>query len=287
MPRGVPKSGRRMTQKHLDSLKKAQTQIQEPAVYESDEEILARIGERFEMLEYLTQGVLDGDVRGSIISGPPGLGKSYTVETMLEERLENGTADIVKGFTRSTGIYQALYAQANGGIVVFDDADSAFNDDVSLNLIKAATDTTEKRILSWRAETKMQDDDGNFLPTRFEFKGAVVFITNYDFDNAIENGHRLAPHFEAMINRAYYLDLMLKTRRDYFLRIKQMVEKGMMEQHGCSKSNNATILNYIEKNINKFRPGDLSLRTPVKLWNLMRNTKNWERMANVTMLKNR
>jgi len=287
MPRGVPKSGRRMTQKHLDSLKKAQTQIQEPAVYESDEEILARIGERFEMLEYLTQGVLDGDVRGSIISGPPGLGKSYTVETMLEERLENGTADIVKGFTRSTGIYQALYAQANGGIVVFDDADSAFNDDVSLNLIKAATDTTERRILSWRAETKMQDDDGNFLPTRFEFKGAVVFITNYDFDAAIESGHRLAPHFEAMINRAYYLDLMLKTRRDYFLRIKQMVDKGMMQEHNCPREKNTLILNYIEKNINKFRPGDLSLRTPVKLWNLMRNTSNWERMANVTMLKNR
>lgn len=287
MPRGVAKNGRRMTQKFKDQLAKAQTQIQEPAIFESDEEILARIGERFEMLEYLTQGVIDGDVRGSIVSGPPGLGKSFTIEQMLEKQVDNGRYDIVKGFTRSTGIYQALYSQANGGIIVFDDADSAFNDDVSLNLIKAATDTTEKRILSWRAETKMQDEEGNFLPTRFEFKGSVIFITNFDFDGAIESGHRLAPHFEAMINRAYYLDLMLKTRRDYFLRIKQMVDKGMMQEHNCPKENNKTILDYIEKNINKFRPGDLSLRTPVKLWNLMRNTRNWERMANVTMLKNR
>lgn len=287
MPRGVAKSGRRMTQKYKESLTLAQTQIQEPAVFETDDEILSRIGERFEMLEYLTQGVIDGDVRGSIVSGPPGLGKSFTIEQMLEKQVQEGRYDIVKGFTRATGIYQALYSQANGGIVVFDDADSAFNDDVSLNLIKAATDTTEKRVLSWRSETKMQDQEGDFLPTRFEFKGSVIFITNFDFDGAIENGHRLAPHFEAMINRAYYLDLMLKTRRDYFLRIKQMVDKGMMQEHNCPREKNTQILNYIEKNINKFRPGDLSLRTPVKLWNLMRNTSNWERVANVTMLKNK
>lgn len=290
MPRGVPKSGFRKTQKamsRLQDLNIAQTQVQEPEVVESDEEIMSRIGERFEMLSYLTESAIKGDVRSFIVSGPPGLGKSFTIEEMLEQNLGEGEYEIVKGFSRPTGIYQSLYAMADGGVLVFDDCDSAFNDDIALNLIKSATDSTDRRMINWRAETKMQTPDGDFLPTRFEFKGSVIFITNFDFDHAIERQHRLAPHFEAMINRAFYLDLMLKSRRDYFLRIKQMVDNGMLLKRGNNKEESAKVLNYIEKNISKFRAGDLSLRTATKLGSLIKSTKNWERIANTTLLKQR
>jgi hypothetical protein len=193
----------------------------------------------------------------------------------------------VKGFTRATGIYQSLYEMSNGGVLVFDDCDTAFTDDVAINLLKAATDSSDKRIISWRAETKMQTSDGDYLPQSFEFKGSVIFITNQDFDAHIASGSRMAPHFEALINRAFYLDLMLKTPRDYFLRIKQMVDKGMLIERGNTRQQSNDVLAYIEKNINKFRQGDLSLRTATKLGTLIRSTKNWERLANTTMLKQR
>jgi len=286
MPRGVPKNGKRKTQaamaRDASLLTNFQTQI--PAIVESDEQILSRIGERFEMLDYLTDAAIKGDIKSAIFSGPPGLGKSFTVE----QKLENvANSSIVKGFSRATGIYQSLYEMSNNGVLVFDDCDSVFGDDIALNLLKSATDSSDKRIISWRAETKMQTQDGDFLPTSFEFKGSVIFITNQDFDAHIDSGSRLAPHFEALINRSFYLDLMLKTRRDYFLRIKQMVDKGMLKERGNTIEQSNKILGFLEKNMDKFRNGDLSLRTAVKLGNMIKVNKNWERVASTTMLKQR
>ena len=51
----------------------------------SDEERLAEIRERFEILDEMTQGSIDGVVRGMVVTGPPGVGKSYGVEKVIEQ----------------------------------------------------------------------------------------------------------------------------------------------------------------------------------------------------------
>ena len=50
------------------------------AAVETDDEIEQRISERFDILEALTDSCISGDSRALIVSGPAGLGKSYTVE---------------------------------------------------------------------------------------------------------------------------------------------------------------------------------------------------------------
>jgi len=45
-------------------------------VEESDEQVVERIRERFDMLKDMTKAVKKGDVRAMIVSGPPGVGKS-------------------------------------------------------------------------------------------------------------------------------------------------------------------------------------------------------------------
>ena len=58
----------------------------EPVVTaETDEEIMERIAERFDILKSMTEATINGDVRGMIVTGPPGVGKSYIVETTLEK----------------------------------------------------------------------------------------------------------------------------------------------------------------------------------------------------------
>lgn len=52
---------------------------------ETPEQAMDRIKGRFEVLDKMTDAVANGNVRGLIVSGPPGVGKSFGVETILDE----------------------------------------------------------------------------------------------------------------------------------------------------------------------------------------------------------
>jgi hypothetical protein len=252
---------------------------------ETDEQIDARIAERFQILDLLTESCMVGNSRSLIVSGPPGLGKSFTVERTLSEWDPNGANHvIVKGYVRATGLIKLLYQfREQGQVVVFDDADTIFFDDTSLNLLKAVCDTTERRRVSWLSEGKLMDDEtGEIIPRTFDFDGTVIFISNYDFDHMIEKGHKLAPHLSALISRSHYIDLALKTRRDYLVRIRQVIRDGMLDDLTATQRNE--VIAYIEQNHSRLR--ELSLRMAIKIGNLRKTTDDWKRMANVTCCRN-
>ena len=79
---------------------------------ETDDEILTRLGERFQILTDMTKAVKQGNITAMIVSGPPGVGKSYGVEAVLQkEDLFNVLAErkpkyeIVKGAMSAIGLY--------------------------------------------------------------------------------------------------------------------------------------------------------------------------------------
>ena len=102
---------------------------QEAVARETDDEIYTRLGERFEILDLMTKAVKDGQIRAMIVSGPPGVGKSFGVEkVLLKSELFNILAEkkpkfeVVKGAMSSIGLYSKLYEfAAEGNVVVFDD----------------------------------------------------------------------------------------------------------------------------------------------------------------------
>lgn len=283
MPRGIPKSGVR-NRKSLGRKSFDGVALQfEPEIVESDDQIDARIRERFEILQDLTHATVTGTSRAMIVSGPPGLGKSFTVEKIVE-RLDESDYTIVKGFVRATGLYRALHEYSKKGqVVVFDDADSIFFDDAALSLLKAACDTIERRVISWRAETTMKLDDGDTIPTSFEFEGSVIFITNMDFDRIVDNQAKFHEHVAAMISRAHYVDLSMKNRRDYLIRIKQVVAEGMLAD-SLTQNQIKQVVDFIEENINSLR--ELSLRMAIKIASTMKSNPNkWERICRVTCMR--
>lgn len=283
MPRGVPKSGVRMTAK-----RRAATNVlvqPEPVVkQESDAEIAERLKDRFEAMDAMAMATFEGHNKTLIISGPAGVGKSHTVNQIMEQMEGKKLCTFVKGYVRPTGLYKMLYENRHEDcVLVFDDADSVFLDDVSLNLLKAACDMTRVRRLSWLSETKMEDEDGERLPRSFEFEGSIIFITNYDFDALIDKGNKLAPHFQALISRSHYLDVGIKTKRDYIVRLRQVVAGGMLDNMMISEDEKTDLMKFVTDNQDSLR--ELSLRMLLKLVGLMSMGGDWKKMARATCMK--
>lgn len=290
MPRGVPRSGFRMTNKRKAVSKVLTKDIIEqhtPVVIlqnETDTEIAARLDERFDILQTMASAAISGNIRSVIVSGAPGVGKSYGIQKLLTEHDPNGeTFTIVRGFTRPTGLFKLLYQHRHkGNVIVFDDADSAFGDDIGLNLLKAVCDTTDQRVVSWLAETNLIDEESaERIPRTFVFNGSVVFLTNLDFETLIARGHKLAPHLEALMSRSHYLDLSLKTRRDYLIRLRSVIKAGLLSS--LNETQHKEVVDFLEENYAKMR--ELSLRAAIKLASLCKSSPKWKTIAKVTMLK--
>ena len=254
----------------------------------TDEERIKEIAERFEILDEMTQGSIDGVVRGMIVTGPPGIGKSFGVEKVIEKNsmfdkladkpLKYGTE---KGAASAIGLYQLLYRYADpGSVLVLDDCDSILWDEVSLNLLKAALDSSAKRMISWNTESSALRREG--VPEKFEFCGSVVFITNLKFDN-VKKG-KLKDHLEAILSRCHYLDLTLDTMHDKLLRVKQIVGDGMLKKYNFSKDEEVGLINYMEENKEKLR--EMSLRMVNKIADLKKMApERWMRLAESTCMK--
>jgi predicted AAA+ superfamily ATPase len=251
-----------------------------------DSDILERLSKRFQIIEKLSENVLTGKASSLILSGPAGVGKTYTVDRKIAEVDPHGINIVInKGYVRPTALFKALWAcKEKGQVAVFDDADSVFQDLNSLNMLKAALDTSPVRTIVYGSEYLMVDDNGQRIPHRFEMAGSAIFITNYDFDEMITKKHKFARHFEALMSRSHYVSLEMKTKRDYLVRVRQIVGyEEFRSNNGIDEDQAKSILEYLEKNYEKMR--ELSARSAKKLADLLKSDPdNWRELADITCL---
>lgn len=165
------------------------------------------VNDRFKFLEDYTDMVITGAIPSLLVTGDGGLGKSFTVMNRFNIRgLRNamsflpadagcevdpnvltnmGDYIVIKGSSTAKGLYRALYENRDS-IVIFDDCDKVLEDKTAIMILKAALDSTEKRIINWNADMAKSDN----LPKSFEFKGGCIFISNKlqtDIDQAIKS----------------------------------------------------------------------------------------------------
>jgi hypothetical protein len=256
---------------------------------ETEDQIMTRIRERFDILNEMTKACVNGDIRAMIVSGPPGVGKSFGVEREIEKATlfdklagKRLRAEVVKGSATPIGLYQTLYKYSDDNcVLVFDDCDSILLDDISLNLLKGALDSGKKRTISWLSESSALRREG--IPDRFEFKGSVIFITNLKFDGM--KSQKLRDHLDALQSRCHYLDLTLDTMRDKVLRIKQIAKDGVLfADYDFEPCVQDEIVEFMEANQNRLR--EMSLRMALKIADLRKSfAGNWKRMAETTCMK--
>lgn len=263
----------------------------EPKSVETDEEAMNRIATRFAILDEMSHACINGDIRAMIVSGPPGVGKSFGVETQLEkasmfDKIAGSRVrfEVVKGAMTALGLYAQLYKYSDAkNVLVFDDCDSVFADDLSLNILKAALDSGKKRRICWNSDSALLRREG--IPDSFEFKGSAIFITNLKFQNV--KSKKLQDHLEALESRCHFLDLTIDSARDKILRIKQVhrdSDGGLFVDYDFTEEQANEVLAFMEVKKNSLR--ELSLRMALKIADLVKiSPTNWKILAESTVMK--
>ena len=248
---------------------------------ETDAERRDRIQRQYRTLARMADRIIDGKLPALIVSGPPGLGKTYTIEKRLEE--SGKECDIIRGTVSPAGLYIALWGMAEGGVVVLDDCDAVFRDEEALNLLKIVLDSSEKRVVSWRKRAAWLEELD--IPDSFEFKGSVVFCTNLDFERETARGSKLAPHYSALMDRSLYLSLGLRTTEDYLERIQQVcIDEGQFAGRGLDETEAEMLMEFIRENAAKFYT--LSLRVALQVVACyMMDHENWQDDVRATKMR--
>ena len=236
------------------------------------------INKRFDFVNKLVSMTAKRKAKSVIISGPGGLGKTFSVMDALTKaglRDLSSLADVsvgsrldlskcfrfVKGYSTAKGLYRTLY-EGSSMTLVFDDFDSVLKDPVALNLLKSALDSFGKRYISWNAETRGDDS----LPTSFEFKGQIVFITNVDLDKLDQ----------AVKSRSMCIDLTMS--QDDKLERMETISKSDKFLPNVSRVTKAAALDFLKSK--KDEISDLNLRSLIQVTNIAdSNLPDWKDLA--------
>jgi hypothetical protein len=256
---------------------------------ETDEEAMDRIEETFLMLDKITDACARSVIRGLVVSGPPGIGKSFGVEKQLESanmfrKIEGKDPryEFVTGGVSSIGLYQKLYYnRAPDQVIVFDDTDSILFDEECLSLLKGALNSGDKRRICWNKESRvLQTED---IPEQFDFEASIIFLSNIDFERTISKGSRVASHLEAIMSRCHYLDLEIGSMRDKLLRIKQIIRDGMLAPYDFTPEQEKALMDFVMENAEYMR--EVSLRAVKKIADFIKADPNgWLEMTEATIL---
>lgn len=240
------------------------------SVEEKKEKIIFGINERFDFIEKFVRMVARGVSNSLIVAGPGGLGKTHTVTDTLQKmgKRELGIGDtegdyiVVKGFSTAKALYRTLY-ENNGMTIIFDDTDAIMKDPIGANILKAALDSYDQRVISWNAEFSEREE----LPNRFEFVGRVIFITNMSLDKVPQ----------ALISRSLKCDVSMTIDE----KIERIATVVMSDNFMPSIDNKVKqdVIAFIRENANQFT--DLNIRSAMNIAKIRYEMadEGWERMA--------
>jgi len=258
---------------------------------ETDEQAIERIRTRFAILDEMSKATTNGGIRAMIVSGPPGVGKSYGVEQQLEKAAMFDKIagkplkfEIVKGAMTALGLYATLFKHSDRNhVLVFDDCDSVLMDDLALNILKAALDSGKRRRIYWNSDSSMLRREG--IPDSFDFNGSCIFITNIKFDHL--KSKKLQDHLEALQSRCHFLDLTIDTERDKMLRIKQVhndTDGGLFRDYYFENGEGDQVLQFMWDQKTRLR--ELSMRMALKIADLVKiSPTNWKNLAENTVMR--
>ena len=237
----------------------------------TDAEIIQRTEQRFDIMLEIATAVAEGHAGSLVLSGPPGVGKTYE----LNRHLAPYDPYTIGGTTSGIGLYGALVERADAGcLTILDDTDKAMRDEECLNILKNALDTKKKRTISWNKQTDW--------PSPVTFQGGIIFVSNNRLTDIMTPKNE--NHIKAIISRAYCVDIGLHTNREALLWIDKKIGEGMLAEFDFDEEGDQEVLDYLHHNQNDV--AELSLRMAHKVAKLRHiYPNNWAMIADNTCFK--
>lgn len=235
-----------------------------------DENIVSSIDEKFDLVTQLIRMVFTKNLNGLIITGDPGMGKTYSLLEILKDlNLEDGTDYYyVQGAKITLTKFYGIMFENKEKILIFDDSDSVILNDDGVNMLKAALDSNPRREITY--ESPVISNLG--LPSKFQFTGKGVFISNLPMSSINS----------ALKSRSIVMDLHF-TREEKLDRIKSLVYKALPELilGGTEESNKIQrdeIIEFLNDFIDRYpnKPENLDIRTYNKLLEIRNSSPDFK-----------
>ncbi len=236
--------------------------------------------DRYAATETYIKQLCHGKLGSLIVNGPPGLGKTYSVETYLS-KYARSKFTVFAGHMSILALYGTLYHyRSKGDVVVLDDIDSVLKEVHGINILKAAMDTKAKRNISWESTTHLLSAMG--VPTSFNYEGSVIMISN--IKERAEK--RIASHLQALKDRAFSITVSDSSKESQFRQVCFMVlKRGLLSSFALQQIQEHALLEYLSVNLDKL--DRISLRTAIKLAQLIKiDPLGWRVMAGSGVLDN-
>lgn len=254
----------------------------------NENEVPLTATEIFEDLEDLATMVIEGIQPSLLVTGLAGIGKTYIITKLCEDMLgEEGDKWIhIKGKVTPLGLYSTLFMNRDK-LIVFDDCDSVFDNETSVNMLKAALDSYENRTITWASDktadiSKMDEsaleafyakiykafESGDFrgmkLPNKFEFTGTVIFISNLTADKVDS----------AVKSRSFTIDINLSANQ-----IVDRMEELLPHLGDGEMKEKEEVLEFIRKSAHD-ADREVNFRTFINALRCKRSgSKRWERLV--------
>jgi hypothetical protein len=244
----------------------------------------------FGFMKNLVQIVARKARNSLIIYGGPGTGKSFTVfQTLKEEGLQRGSDYfLVKGKITTAELYKHLFMHRKGKIIVFDDTDSVWQDKDAANMLKAALDSYDERVISWYSartfnvstlDNQEKEEYNNIVddslgdpesktkfPSEFVYNGRIIFISNLTHDK----------FDSAVLTRSAKIDMSL-TQEQMFLRMEGILDK--LGDESISIEIKKEILSYLKEENKTGHLKNISMRTFTAALDLYKSgLPNWQEL---------
>jgi len=224
-------------------------------------------------------------MRGLLISGDAGFGKTHYTKLGLDDINDDDDLDYLKGSSITAPVmFVKLYQNRKPGqILVLDDVDivhkSPAERNAILDMFKAATEpTTDERIIEWaRAQRNplMVDND---VPTKFNFEGAIIWITNDTIQGLAE---KAKSHWNAISSRFRQIPVWLNDQEKLMYTLHLIEDVDILgldcyaKKGGYSKDIIEKTADYIRKNYKYMN--DVSPRVSISIADTIENFPNeWE-----------
>ena len=137
---------------------------------------LASYEKKMKKLERLIGAMLDSVINTVIVCGPSGIGKTYTINKILQDRSENEAAPTryknITGKITARAFWDHLAENSTYDCVTFfDDADFIFHDPACIGLLREASEKYTQRIINYRTARSKGD-------SCVTFDGKIIVSTN-------------------------------------------------------------------------------------------------------------